>query len=290
MRKTISLLSAMILCLGMALTVFGTEFVPSITYKPTPGLGEATLVIPLHPQETRPEGGPVEEKEEVHVSGCIVITSITQAEEKTTDITQEDRDLLLDVYAKLSDGSMDLFSIPEEYFENQQTEPAGTAAPGETAAAPGTEAPETPTHSNMGLSYQDKNYVVVQLVDVSFAKMQCIDDGHGHKEILAREDVNATLEFDLGVSADAVVVVLHFHDGKWIPVTNTVNNGDGTVTCEFEHFCPVAFCIEAEGLEAPQQEDFSWLIWLVLLVVCAGLVALLVIYREKNKKKKNTEE
>ena len=281
MRKTISLLSALILCLGMALTVFGTEFVPSITYKPTPEVEKATLVVPQQSDAEKPE-----EQEKIDIQGCIVITSITQAEEKTTDITQEDRDLLLDVYAKLSDGSMDLFSIPEEYFENQQTEPAGTAVPGETAAVPETEV----THPNMGLSYENKNYVVVQLVDVSFAKTVCIDVGHAHKEVLEREDVNATLDFDLGVSADAVVVVLHFHDGKWIPVTSTVNNGDGTVTCEFEHFCPVAFCIEAEGLEAPQQEDFSWLIWLVLLVVCAGLVALLVIYREKNKKKKNTEE
>lgn len=274
MRKAISLLTAIILLLGLACPALATEFVPSITYKPTPEVDKAVLTVPQLPGEDKPE-----EQEEINVHGCIVVTSITQAEEKTTDIAQEDRDLLLDVYDQLADGSMSLFTIPEEYFEDQETEATGSQ-----------EEAEATTHPNLGMSYEDKNYVVVQLVDVSFAKSVCIDDGHEHKEVLAREDVNATLDFDLGVSADAVVVVLHFHDGKWEPVTSTVNNGDGTVTCVFEHFCPVAFCIEAEDLEAPQQADYSWLIWLVLLVVCAAAVTVLVIYREKNKKKKNTEE
>lgn len=276
MRKAICLLTAMILCMGLIFPAFALDFVPSISYKPTPEVGKAILEL-LTPSEEQPE-----EKETIDIHGCIVVTSVTQAEEKTTDITQEDRDLLLNVYAELSVGNMDLFALPEEYLEEQAT---GATGEGESQ-----EAPESPTHTNMGMSYENKNYVVVQLVDVSFAKTVCIDDGHAHREVLAREDVNATLDFDLGVSKDAVVVVLHFHNGVWQPVTETVNNGDGTVTCVFEHFCPVAFCIEAEGLEAPQKTDLSWLLWLILLVVCAAAVAFLVIYREKSKKKKITEE
>ena len=259
MRKTISLLSALILCLGMALTVFGTEFVPSITYKPVPDITGAVM--------TDLESG----GKTVDLRGCIVITSIMEAEEKKTDITQVARDLLLDVYDKLSDGSMDLFAIPE-------------------GAVNGKKDSTEPSYKDMGLGFDHKNYAVIQLVDISFRQSACVEQEHLHKEHLAREKVVAELDFDLGVSADTVVEVLWFDGEQWAPVESTVNNGDGTVTCVFEHFCPVAFCIEAEGLEAPQQEDFSWLIWLVLLVVCAGLVALLVIYREKNKKKKNTEE
>lgn len=277
MRKGICLLVALILCAALVCPAFAYEFVPSITYKPTPDLGQVKLVISLPAEETQEPGETAPAYEEIHVDGCIVVTSITQAEEKTTDIAQETRDTLLDVYAKLSDGSMDLFAIPEEYFDAQQTEPATNAA-GETV--------ETPTNPSMGLSYQDKNYVVIQLVDISFTKSDCVENvEHDHKELLEREDVSAVLDFDLGVSPDAVVLVLHFHNGKWEPVTSTVNNGDGTVTCEFDHFCPVAFCIEAEELEAPAQADLSWVLWLVLLLACAGLMVFLVIYREKNKNK-----
>lgn len=282
MRKGICLLLALVLCAVLVSPAFAVDFVPSITYKPTPDVHNATLVIPRPADATVPEGDPVEETEQEHVGGCIVVTSIIQAEEKTTDIAQEDRDLLLDVYAKLADGSMDLFVLPEA---STATEPPATDANGETA-----EATQESTQSNIGLHYQDKNYVVIQLVDVSFKKSECVDEvSHVHKETLEREDVNIKVDFDLGVSPDTVVLTLHFHDGQWIPVTSTVNNGDGSVTCEFEHFCPVAFCIEAEEPEVPAQVDFSWLLWLILLLVCAGLVVFLVVYREKNKNK-NTEE
>lgn len=322
MRKAICLLTAIILCAALVTPAFAFqyEFVPSITYKPTPGLGEATLVIPMPPKDTTPDGettdapgshGPDDlrgDKEEIHIGGCIVITSVTQAEEKSTDIAQEDRDLLLEMYSLLHGNSGDLFAITEEYFASKQTEPEHIHATGESGTPeeqePGAhgkpekpespDAPDTPgapaaTEEALGLSYENKNYVVIQLVDVSFSKAQCVDDDHGHAETLEREDVNATLAFDLGVSADAVVLVLHLHDGKWEPVSSAVNNGDGTVTCVFEHFCPVAFCVEKEILEEPQQAaaDYSWLLWLVVLVACAVTVAVLVIYREKDKKKRD---
>lgn len=263
MRRIISLLAAVVLCFSLALHAYAWDFVPSISYKPTPELDGATLVT----------SGETEIGEEnLDIYGCIVVTSIIQAKEKTTDIEQEARDELLEVYAKLNDGAMDMFAIPEEYFQEQDSN-----------------APALETHTNMGMSYENKNYVVIQLVDVSFAKRVCIDVGHDHWEVLEREDVNATLDFDLGVTKDETVVVLHFHNGQWLPVEKVTNNGDGTVTCVFEHFCPVAFCVEKEILEEPQQAaaDYSWLLWLVVLVACAVTVAVLGIYREKDKKKRN---
>lgn len=91
MRKLICLIGTLVLCLGLGCQVFAAEqnFVPSITYK----------------------GGPVIDSAEMNtesVGGCLIVTSIQKAEEKETDISQDSRDLLLDVYKQLCDGTMKL--------------------------------------------------------------------------------------------------------------------------------------------------------------------------------------
>lgn len=97
MKKIICFACAILLCLGMSVSVFAatTEFVPSISYKDGPDIMEFSF-----DGEDFPEG--------TETGDCLVVTSIKQANEKTTDITQETRDELLDVYKKLSDGSMTL--------------------------------------------------------------------------------------------------------------------------------------------------------------------------------------
>lgn len=96
MRKIICLLSTLVLLVSLGVSVLAaTGFVPSITYKDGPEITWATF-------------------EDEDVSDCLVITSIKQATDKTTDITQAERDHLLDVYAKLKDGSMTL-PINEDY-------------------------------------------------------------------------------------------------------------------------------------------------------------------------------
>lgn len=91
MRKIICLLTALLLCASLVCPAFAAEntFVPSIGYKDGPEI-----------EETEMDGE--------DVGGCLVVTSIREAKEKTTDIYQEDRDLLLEVYEKLDDGSMKL--------------------------------------------------------------------------------------------------------------------------------------------------------------------------------------
>lgn len=93
------------------------DFVESISYKDSPDIEDATM-----------NGEGVDE--------CVVVTSIKEAEEKTTDISQEDRDLLLEVYEKLEDGSMtlplegeyvirDLVDVSFEYEDCRQIEEHG---------------------------------------------------------------------------------------------------------------------------------------------------------------------
>lgn len=90
MKRFASILFVLVLCLSLVLPAFAEDiFVPSITYKDGPVIVEAT-------------------QEEESVLPCLTVSSIKAAQEKTTDITQADRDLLLQVYQQLVDGSMKL--------------------------------------------------------------------------------------------------------------------------------------------------------------------------------------
>lgn len=76
----------------------GSRFVPSITYKD--GTEVTDVSINLVPGMGDAFGEGIDE--------CVVVTSIAQAKDKSTDISQEDRDLLLEVYEQLENGSMKL--------------------------------------------------------------------------------------------------------------------------------------------------------------------------------------
>lgn len=97
MKKTISLVITLTLCISFVIVAFGAEnnFVPSITYK------DAISVISA-----------VMDGEDV--SECLVVTTLKEASEKSTDITQEDRDTLQQVYKDLKEGTTEL-PIDENY-------------------------------------------------------------------------------------------------------------------------------------------------------------------------------
>lgn len=94
MKKIVCLLTTLVMCGMLVCPAFAAgTFVPSISYKDGPELLDAIV-----------KDGETEED----VGICLVISSIADAKEKSTDITQDDRDLLLSVYKQLSDGSMKL--------------------------------------------------------------------------------------------------------------------------------------------------------------------------------------
>jgi LPXTG-motif cell wall-anchored protein len=223
MKKLIVFAMVLMLCATMVLPVCAQEqeFVPSITYKDGLVVTEATM-------------------NGEDVSACIEVTSIKEAKEKTTDITQEARDELLEVYEKLSNGTL---KLPLE-----------------------------------------GDYVVLELVDISFAQKACVETtDHEHAAWLAKE--NNTVTIDLGhMGKNFELKVFCYNDGQWVEIENVVNNGDGTFTCEFEHFCPVAFCVEGDALEqGPVTGDNSNLIlWLgIMLAAAAGLVTVLAVNRRR---------
>ena len=219
MRRIISLVIVLVFCIGFACPVMAAEpFVPSIGYKDGPDIVDAD-----------PHGG------------CLVVTTIPQAKDQSTDISQEDRDLLLEVYEKISDGTM---KLPIE-----------------------------------------DSYVIRDLVDLSWLKTTCVEADHGHQEWLEEKDTHVTVTFDLGVKEGVDVVVMVYVDGKWVEAKDVKNNGDGTVTVEFEDICPVAFCINrADVVGPPQTGDVAGqniMLFAVLMVVSAAAFVTLLILRRR---------
>lgn len=98
MRRIACLLLALMMCVMVAMPAMAADdtFVPSISYKDGPDVEDATMG-------------------DEDVTGCIVVTSLKEAKEKTTDIGQDDRDLLWDVYNKLSNGTMELNVDSKKY-------------------------------------------------------------------------------------------------------------------------------------------------------------------------------
>ena len=90
MRKIICLLCVLVLCMGLACPVFAAQntFVPSITYKDTPDIDDAQMG-------------------EDKGSDCLVVSSIDDARAAGSTVTEEQKELL-DLYAKLENGSMKL--------------------------------------------------------------------------------------------------------------------------------------------------------------------------------------
>ena len=229
MKKLISLITVLVLCVSLSVSAFAAvSFVPSITFKDGPEW-----------EWTEFDGE--------DVGKCLVITTIKQANEKTTDITQEERDLLLDVYKKLSDGTM---TLP-----------------------------------------LDGSYEILHLLDVNFKYEECRQqhDTHGDKfEMLNGTDKTIKIKFtDVGVSAGDELIVMTYSNGKWEKISSAVNNGDGSVTCEFEHFCPVAFAVKKGTTPStpPQTGDgFNTLpLWIGTMALSGVALVTLVIVALKKK-------
>ena len=223
MKKVICLLIVLMLCLSMAAPAFAAEddFVPSIGYKDGPEIIKG-------------------EQDEKDVTDCLIVTTIKEAEEKSTDITQDDRDLLLDVYDKLMKDEM---TLPIEC-----------------------------------------DYEIRDLVDVSYKYEDCrTAEGHGNKpEELKEEGVTVTITFDMGLCPREVLEVYVYIDGQWVAVENVVNNGDGTLTVEFEDICPVAFvktlCNAAPTGDAARNQLG---IFIGLMVVSAAAIVVILCLKGK---------
>ena len=228
MKKWVLCVIAMALCATLVCPAFAANdtFVPSISYKDGPDVEKAIL-------------------DGKTVGDCLTITSIRQATEGNTDIYQNERDLLLDVYAKLSNGSMKL-PLEETYVVRELLDVSFKASAcrdqghghKEKLAEPGT---TLSVDFDLGVNQDAKIEVLTYMTD---------DSGNA----------------------------------GWIKIEGVTNNGDGTLTCVFEDICPVAFCVLDEGKIPPKTGDSIgnqlWL-WVTLMGVSAVAIVALTWSRFK---------
>ena len=242
MRKVISLILAMMLCLSVCGMVSAAEndFVPSISYKPGPSLdtgkddGGRTTIGTIRDGDGNTLGYVYEED-------CLVITTIAEAlDDVQTGIPEDAEALLEQVYQELLNDNMEL------PYENSE------------------------------------DMAIIQLVDATFLCAGATD-GIDHEAMIDPEGIYLELTFDLGVGANVDVEVMCYVDGQWVKV-QTINNGDGTVTCLFEKICPIAFAVPANEVKPPKTGDNSAAelgLWIALLTTSTLAVAGLVIFRRK---------
>lgn len=245
MKKIICLFTAFLLCLGLATPAFAEEFVPSVGVKDAPSVVEVVIIDE--------DGNVVREIGD----DCLFVTSLSAilaGEEGENDHHNENFDLLLSVYNQLKDGTM---KLPYEKF-------------------------------NAGI---DAATMVIR--DLFDATLICTDEEEPDCEpnsdencadVLEPAGVRIRITFDLGVSRDTTVYTMSYKEEAWQAIP-TVNNGDGTVTCTFEHLCPVVFSVrEGSDSNSPNTGDpTNVLPWVVLLTVsAAGLVTLLVFKRKRS--------
>lgn len=105
-------------------------------------------------------------------------------------------------------------------------------------------------YDKFGADLNADDMVIRDLFDATFV---CEE----HPDILQPEGVTFEITFKLNVAADEDVFVMTYKNEEWNPIVKAVNNGDGTVTCTFEHLCPISFSVEKADEEAPDVTEPS---------------------------------
>ncbi len=240
MKKVLVCLLAVATLFACTLTV-SADFVKSIEDKGAPGIvaGDDGVI------------GKVlgEDGEVIAVchEDCIIITPVAEAE-TSTEIPEDAREILLQVYEELCDPDTKLSEVFEDLNDDVK------AALGEDKDA--------------------DDLVIRDLFDVTGI---CSD-----LKVLPKDGQSIELTFDLSVPKDGLVLGMIYIDGEWKQLDLT-NNGDGTVSVVFTEFCPVAFLVPSSTASAPVTgEDLGKLaVWGGLLAVSAVAVVLLVVFGRK---------
>ena len=250
MRRILCLLIAAVLCLSIAAPVLASEgeFVPSITYKPTPE------IVPVVDEDGNEHIGTVIRDSNGDIigyvdHGCLDITPIADVWDSMKDVPEDVERLLTFVYEELNSNEME---IPYEKF---------------------------------GADLNPDEMVIRDLFD---ARWTCDE----HREMVEGDGVVFEITFDLGVVADAEIFVMTYDEeaNEWSPIVKTVNNGDGTVTCTFEHLCAISFSMPITAAVAPTDDAPAApnvMPWIIILL--AAVAAVVVVVIGKNKKKTSAE-
>ena len=232
MRKVISMITVFVLCFTLAVPAFASSvgFVPSITAKPAPELvvgGEnLTLdgtgvddIVDMPVIEVKNENQEVVYEAPV-VDLVVTAVSQVQADDSSLVISEEAAEILKEAYEQLNDEDFRLAEKIPEQIEQLK---------------------------DMGLDEENVNAAVVTaLFDVTVLTEEL-------ETYLAEEGHTVDLTFKADVPAGHTVVVMVYKESKWQLIENVAVNGDGTITCTFAHFCPVAILTVPMAVEAAEE-------------------------------------
>ena len=250
MKKVFAIILILTVCMSLACPVFAAQedFVPSITYKGEPE------IIPVKDKNGEDAIGIIigeQGEEDPHsfvYADCLVITPVSEVD-TSEEIPDEAAALLKEVYEGLVSGDM---KLPYE-------EVAG---------------------------YTGQEMVILELIDMTWL-CDTPNAEINHPDMMENEGMVFQTTFDLGVGEFTKVVIMVYKDGEWKPIEKVVNNGDGTVTCDFSYLCPVVFCVSENYTDIPPQTgDTSnvWIWFVVMLAALAGIVTVAVVGLRKKKR------
>ncbi len=227
------------------MTVFASNFVPSISYKGAPEIVLSDPATGLVGEIVGNVGS--EEHDRKVYEDCLVVTPVSEASTSNAyPEIAEALELLLDVYADLNDQDTRLSTLSEEL--------------------------NLLVASKLGNGKDGDDLVVKDLFDVSV-----ICDNL--EAALAPAGTTLDITFDISIAPEEEVFIMTYKNGAWAPIESVVNNGDGTVTGTFENFCPVAIFIEGEGRpDSPETGvfDLSY-VWAVVAAVSALLIVAVIV-------------
>lgn len=130
----------------------------------------------------------------------------------------------------------------------------------------------------------NENLTAADLIIRDLFDASWICEASCHAEELAEEGIVLEIVFELDVEAEEVIHTMTYNDGEWNPIVSTVNNGDGTVTCTFEHLCPVVFAVDTSNATTGDPMSSQMILWVVILAVSAAALVTVIVIRRKSQR------
>lgn len=248
MKRLLTVVLSIILMLSITVSVSAAQFVPSITNKGAPDL---VVIDRINGKDvvgfiTNPDG----DKVSTEYLDCLIISSLTQAL-NGEDLPEGVKEELLKVYGEFKDGAKISEVCPEiDKIVKEKWDKDKSA----------------------------DDLVIKDLFDIT----DYCEDLKTHLNGGSILD----LTFDLGIAGDTFITAMVYVDGKWVPVVDCINNGDGTVTVKFDKICPVAFLVPGSGqnmdVVSPITADTtSVILWGSVMVIALGCIVALIVFRRK---------
>lgn len=324
MRKLINLLMASMLCLTLTVPAFasGVTFVPSITVKPAPEVVVDGTTVENDDTDSNVEDEKefipaVEvknpEKEVVYTAPVedLVVTAVSQVQTEKPEVVIPDEavSVLKTAYSQLNDQE---FKFSEQTPELVQEM--------EEKLMTDLEEQVTQIMEDQGANQEEIDVAVAKVKEIVAADAAKLMDSavvtalfdvtvmsEELESYLAIEGNTIDVTFKADAPKDHAIVVMVYKEERWQLIENVVVNGDGTITCTFAHFCPVAImtvpltsvipeeavpaAAEVTATEAAtesavaavvtaEEGGFVWA-WIVL---AAGVVIAVVLKRKGSKK------